>query len=74
MTFADVRFPVPSFTSKGRNGFINTSGLTIQTVDRCLFLHPITSRGSTSDACRIALPRDRATLIEIVDKLLQAAE
>jgi hypothetical protein len=53
----------PRFESKGRNGFIRTTGVSVlayggegdEHEDRTVTLEPVNSRGDVSGACRLAL-------------------
>lgn len=49
-----------AFDSKGRNGFVFTTGVEISSVrhSNTVFLFPINSRGQVSEACRLAIHRD----------------
>jgi hypothetical protein len=63
-----IRFGQPKFDSKGRNGYIGTTGIIVVSVDEELLLEPITTRGVNSKACRITLPKSAIrTLIEALE-------
>jgi hypothetical protein len=72
----------PRFDSKGRNGFIQTTGVSVlayggagdEREDITVALNPITSRGETSDACRIALAlHDVPAVIDALQEVYLAA-
>ena len=52
-----IRFDRTKFDSKGRNGYIGTTGINVVDLGEELFLEPITTRGVNSEACRIVLPK-----------------
>ena len=56
-----IRFDRTKFDSKGRNGYIGTTGINVVALDDEVFLEPITSRGIHSEACRIVLPQSAIT-------------
>ena len=64
-----IRFDRTKFDSKGRNGYIGTTGINVVDLGEELFLEPITTRGVNSEACRIVLPRSAITaLIEALEE------
>ena len=77
-----TRIVYPTFTefdSKGRSGFIRTTGVEVRDLggSDSIVLEPITSRGATSEACRIIL--HRSSLDRVIEalqsiKVRQAAE
>jgi hypothetical protein len=65
-----VGFDRTKFDSKGRNGYIGTTGINLVDLGEELFLEPITTRGVNSQACRIVLPKSAITaLIEALDQI-----
>ena len=56
-----IRFDRTKSDSKGRNGYIGTTGINVVEFGDELFLEPITSRGINSEACRIVLPQSAIT-------------
>jgi hypothetical protein len=63
-----IRFDRTNFDSKGRNGYIGTTGINVVSLGEELFLEPITTRGANSEACRITLPKSAiSTLIEALE-------
>jgi len=66
-----IRFDRTKFDSKGRNGYIGTTGLNVVDLGEELFLEPITTRGLNSEACRIVLPKSAITAL--VDALGEIA-
>jgi hypothetical protein len=63
-----IRFDRTKFDSKGRNGYIGTTGINV--VDLGEFLEPITTRALNTEACRIALPKSAITvLIEALEEI-----
>ena len=68
-----IRFDRTKFDSKGRNGYIGTTGINVISLGEELFLEPITSRGVNSEACRIVLPKSAiSTLIEALKEFAPA--
>jgi hypothetical protein len=72
----------PRFESKGRNGFIRTTGVSVlayggqgdEHEDRTVTLEPINSRGDVSDACRLALAlNDVPAVIDALQEVYRAA-
>ena len=64
-----IRFDRTKFDSKGRNGYVGTTGINVVDLGEELFLEPITTRGLNSEACRIVLPKSAITaLIEALDE------
>jgi hypothetical protein len=72
----------PRFKSKGRNGFIQTTGVSVlayggegdEHEDRTITLEPINSRGDVSDACRLALAlNDVPAVIDALQEVYRAA-
>ena len=64
-----IRFDRTKFDSKGRNGYVGTTGINVVSVGEELFLEPITTRGFNSGACRIVLPKSAiSTLIEALEE------
>jgi hypothetical protein len=72
----------PRFKSKGRNGFIRTTGVSVlayggegdEHEDRTVTLEPINSRGDVSDACRLALAlNDVPAVIDALQEVYRAA-
>jgi hypothetical protein len=65
-----IRFDRTKFDSKGRNGYVGTTGINVVDLGEELFLEPITTRGLNSEACRIVLPKSAITaLIEALEKI-----
>ena len=65
-----IRFDRTKFDSKGRNGYIGTTGINLVDLGEELFLEPITTRDVNSEACRIVLPKSAITaLIEALDEI-----
>ena len=58
-----IRFDRTKFDSKGRNGYIGTTGINLVDLGEELFLEPITTRGINSEACRIVLPKSAITAL-----------
>ncbi len=63
-----IRFDRTKFDSKGRNGYIGTTGINVVSLGEELFLEPITTRGVNSEACRIVLPKSA------ISRLIEAFE
>ena len=64
-----IRFDRTKFDSKGRNGYIGTTGINVVDLGDELFLEPITTRALNSEACRIVLPKSAITvLIEALEE------
>ena len=65
-----IRFERTKFDSKGRNGYVGTTGINVVDLGEELFLEPITTRGVNSEACRIVLPKPAITaLIEALEEI-----
>ena len=65
-----IRFERTKFDSKGRNGYVGTTGINVVDLGEELFLEPITTRGLNSEACRIVLPKSVITaLIEALEEI-----
>ena len=65
-----IRFDRTKFDSKGRNGYIGTTGINVVDLGDELFLEPITTRALNSEACRIVLPKSSITvLIEALEEI-----
>jgi hypothetical protein len=63
-----IRFDRTKFDSKGRNGYLGTTGINLVDLGEELFLEPITTRDVNSEACRIVLPKSAITaLIEALE-------
>jgi hypothetical protein len=58
-----IRFDRTKFDSKGRNGYIGTTGINVVDLGDELFLEPITTRGINSEACRIVVPKSAITAL-----------
>ena len=58
-----IRFDRTQFDTKGRNGYIGTTGINVVDLGEELFLEPITTRGVNSEACRIVLPKSAVTAL-----------
>ena len=58
-----IRFDRTKFDSKGRNGYVGTTGINVVDLGEELFLEPITTRGINSEACRIVLPESPITAL-----------
>ncbi len=58
-----IRFDRTKFDSKGRNGYVGTTGINVVDLGEELFLEPITTRGINSEACRIVLPKSAITAL-----------
>ena len=59
--------------SEGRNGYVNTSGLSLKLDDKNVIVRPITSKGLAASSCRISVPADRATLLALADQIREIA-
>lgn len=65
------------FESKGRNGFVATTGVSLTRIGRsgeaddCVFIEPINSRGHLSDAARVVVAFD--ALPEVIKTLQELA-
>ena len=66
-----IRFDRTKFDSKGRNGYIGTTGINVVDLGGELFFEPITTRGVNSEACRIVVPKSAVTAL--VDALEEIA-
>ena len=73
----------PRFESKGRNGFIRTTGVSVLAYggegdgheDRTVTREPINSRGDISDACRLALAlNDVPAVVDALQEVYRAAQ
>jgi hypothetical protein len=65
-----IRFDQTKFDSKGRDGYIGTTGINVVDLGEELFLEPITTGALNSEACRIVLPKSAITvLIEALDEI-----
>ena len=65
-----IRFDRTKFDSKGRNGYVGTTGINVVDLGDELFLEPITTRGINSEACRIVLPKSAITaLVEALEEM-----
>ena len=65
-----IRFERTKFDSKGRNGYVGTTGINVVDLGEELFLEPITTRDVNSEACRIVLPKSAITaLIEALEAI-----
>ena len=65
-----IRFERTKLDSKGRNGYIGTTGINLVDLGEELFLEPITTRALNSEACRIVLPKSAITaLIEALEEI-----
>jgi hypothetical protein len=58
-----IRFDRTKFDSKGRNGYIGTTGINVVDLADELFLEPIRTRGINSEACRIVVPKSAITAL-----------
>ena len=73
-----IKFDRPSyFASRGRNGFIHTHGVAVFNMgvdERDDFaevrLHPITSRGEASEACRVTIRK--SAIPDLIKALIDA--
>jgi hypothetical protein len=70
-----IKFDQPTyFDSRGRNGFISTHGLAVFNMGTGDFdevhIHPVTSRGAVSEACRLAIRK--SAIPDLVKALLDA--
>ena len=73
-----IKFDRPShFDSRGRNGFIHTHGVAVFNMgvdERYDFaevrLHPITSRGEASEACRVTIRK--SAIPDLIKALIDA--
>ena len=72
----------PRFESRGRNGFIRTTGVSVlaygghgdEHEDRTVTLEPINSHGDVSGACRLALAlNDIPAVIDALQEVYRAA-
>jgi hypothetical protein len=66
-----IRFDRTKFDSKGRNGYIGTTGINVVDLGEELFLEPITTRALNSEACRIVLPK--SAIIALIEALGEIA-
>ena len=65
-----IRFDRTIFDSKGRNGYIGTTGINVVDLGDELFLEPITTRGINSEACRTVVPKSAITaLVNALDEI-----
>jgi hypothetical protein len=65
-----ISFERTKFDSKGRNGYIGTTGINVAELGEELFLEPITTRALNSEACRVVLPKSAITaLIEVLEEI-----
>jgi hypothetical protein len=65
-----ICFDRTKFDSKGRNGYVGTTGINVVDLGEELFLEPITTRGINSEACRIVLPKSAITaLVEALEEI-----
>jgi hypothetical protein len=65
-----IRFDRTKFDSKGRNGYVGTTGINVVDLGDELFFEPITTRGINSEACRIVVPKSAiTTLINALDEI-----
>ena len=65
-----IRFDRTKFDSKGRNGYVGTTGINVVDLGEELFLEPITTRGINSEACRIVLSKSAITaLVEALEEI-----
>ena len=58
-----IRFDRTKFDSKGRNGYVGTTGINVVDLGEELFLEPVTTRGINSEACRVVLPKSAITAL-----------
>jgi hypothetical protein len=69
-----IRFDRTKFESKGRNGYIDATGINVVERGDELFLEPVTTRGINSEACRIVQPRSAITaLIEALAEIARCS-
>ena len=60
-----IRFDRTKFDSKGRNGYIGTTGVNVVDLGEELFLEPITTRGACYQSRAAPQPRRPETAIAI---------
>jgi hypothetical protein len=70
-----IKFERPSyFDSRGRNGYVPTYGVAVFNMGTGDFdevhIHPVTSRGAVSEACRLAIRK--SAIPDLVKALLDA--
>jgi len=70
-----IKFDRPShFDSRGRNGYLPTYGVALFNMGTGDFdevhIHPITSRGNPSDACRVVIPK--SAIPDLIKALIDA--
>jgi len=75
MMYASIKFDKEAhFQSRGRNGYLNTHGVAVYNMGIGEFeevhLHPITSRGEASDACRVVIRK--SAIPDLIKALIDA--
>ena len=70
-----VKFDRPSyFDSRGRNGYLQTHGVAVSNMGTGDFdevhIHPITSRGNPSEACRVTIRK--SAIPDLIKALIDA--
>src|ERR1700730_5739031 len=73
--YASIKFDKEAhFQSRGRNGYLNTHGVAVYNMGvgdtEEVHLHPITSRGEASDACRIVIRK--SAIPDLIKALIDA--
>ena len=73
--YASIKFDKEAhFQSRGRNGYLNTHGVAVDNMGvgdtEEVHLHPITSRGEASDACRIVIRK--SAIPDLIKALIDA--
>ena len=73
--YASIKFDKEAhFQSRGRNGYLNTHGVAVYNMGIGEFeevhLHPITSRGEASDACRVVIRK--SAIPDLIKALIDA--
>ena len=70
-----IKFDRPSyFDSRGRNGYLTTHGVALFNMgsgdSEEVHIHPITSRGNPSEACRVAIRK--SAISDLIKALIDA--
>ena len=73
--YASIKFDKEAhFQSRGRSGYLNTHGVAVYNMGvgdtEEVHLHPITSRGEASDACRIVIRK--SAIPDLIKALIDA--
>lgn len=71
----EIKFPGKTeFDSKGRNGYVTTTGVEVATVGDDIHLSPINSRGAVAESARVSISRDAATITSLILALEEIRE